>query len=64
MADSNIVGKRVLTQRFESGRMSPELLAMAFGALKLKCTKSAVVDQADPRQTPDHNFQSLQEVGR
>lgn len=64
MADANIVSKRVLTQRFESGRMSSELLAMAFGALQVELRKSAIDDQPDPKQKHNHKSQLLQEVER
>ena len=64
MADANIVSKRIVTQRFESGRMSSELLAMAFGALQVDLPKSASDDQPDPKQKHYHKSHLLQEVER
>ena len=64
MADANIVSKRVLTQRFESGRMSSELLAMAFGALQDELSKSAIDSEPDPKQKQNHKRQLLQDVER
>ena len=62
MADTNIVCNRALSQRFESGRTSSELLAMAFAALLDDLSKSALDSKAVPKMKRNHKSQKLQEV--